>query len=57
MEFICSAYAEHPAVVSNSYVPRLSPASRRKAMLDLALFLGFALLCGYVAYERFCKRW
>jgi len=57
MEFICSGYAEHSALVSNSYALRLSPPSRRKAMLDLALFLGFALLCGYAAYERLCKRW
>jgi hypothetical protein len=57
MEFICFAYAEPPALVSNSYALRLSPPSRRKAMLDLVLFLGFALLCGYIAYERLCKHW
>jgi len=26
-------------------------------MLDLALFLGFALLCLYIAYERLSNRW
>jgi len=26
-------------------------------MLDLALFLGFSLLCLSVTYERLCNRW
>jgi hypothetical protein len=57
VEFICSTYVERAADVSNSYALRLSPPSRRKAMLDLVLFIGFALLCAYIAYERLGKRW
>jgi hypothetical protein len=57
LRFLCWRYAEPPRGVSNSYVVRFTSLSRREPMLDLALFLGFALLCLYVAYERLCNRW
>ena len=55
--FICWSYAEPPRDVSNSYVVRSSYLARREPMLDLALFLGFALLCLCIGYERLCNRW
>ena len=30
--------------------------ARSEPMLDLALFVGFALVCLFIAYERLCKR-
>ena len=57
VRILCSLYAKPPGDVSNSYVARSSYLPRREPMLDLALFLGFALLCLYVAYERLCNRW
>ena len=30
--------------------------ARREPMLDLALFIGFALICLYIAYERLSNR-
>jgi hypothetical protein len=54
--FICSAYGELAADVSNSYPIRPSCAGWSKAMFDLILLLGFALLCAYIAYERMCHR-
>ena len=57
----CNSYARRyakppgtsriPTSFGSLYLPRREP------MLDLALFLGFALLCLYVAYERLCNRW
>jgi len=26
-------------------------------MFDIVLFIGFALLCAYIGYERLCNRW
>jgi len=57
LRILCSRYAKPPGDLSNSYVVRPSYLARREPMLDLALFLGFALLCLYVAYERVCNRW
>ena len=57
LRFICRRYAALPGDVSISYALGASYAARREPMLDLALFLGFALLCVYVAYERLCNRW
>lgn len=57
LRFICWPYAELPRDVSNSYVGRFTSLPRREPMLDIALFLGFALLCLYVGYERLCNRW
>ena len=55
--FICSPYAASRRDLSNSYVVGAFYLARRETMLDLALFLGFALLCVYIAYERLCNRW
>jgi hypothetical protein len=57
LRFICSFYAEPPWDLSKSYVVASSYLPRREPMLDLALFLGFALLCLYIAYERLSNRW
>jgi hypothetical protein len=57
LRILCSRYAKPPGDVSNSYVVRVTYPPRSEPMLDLALFLGFALLCLYVAYERLCNRW
>jgi hypothetical protein len=55
--FICSPYAGSPRGASKSYAVHSSYMPRSEPMLDLALFLGFALVCLYVAYERLCNRW
>ena len=57
LQFICWPYAAPAGDVSNSYVAAPSYLARREAMLDLALFFGFALLCAYITYERLCNRW
>jgi hypothetical protein len=57
LRFICSRYAPPRRDLSNSYVVGASYLARREAMLDLALFFGFALLCVYITYERLCNRW
>jgi hypothetical protein len=37
-------------------VETLLSEARREPMLDLALFIGFALICLYIAYERLSNR-
>jgi hypothetical protein len=52
LRLLCCTYVERGADVSNSYAIQPSRAGWSKAMFDIVLFLGFVLLCAYIAYER-----